>query len=69
MDLALNNPQTLICHKTQQTKPNQTKPNFLKKSAIRSPKMFDIFAVQWAVKDWGHYQTKVYSLNKNQGGP
>ena len=24
MDLALNNPQTLICDKTQQTKPNQT---------------------------------------------
>ena len=27
MDLALNNLQRLICHKTQQTKPNQTKPN------------------------------------------
>ena len=28
MDVALNNPQKLICHKTQpnQTKPNQTKP-------------------------------------------
>ena len=26
-DLALNNLQGLICHKTQQTKPNQTKPN------------------------------------------
>ena len=26
MDLALNNLQRLICHKTQQTKPNQTKP-------------------------------------------
>ena len=26
MDLALNNLQGLICHKTQQTKPNQTKP-------------------------------------------
>ena len=25
MDLALNNRQKLICHKTQQTKPNQTK--------------------------------------------
>ena len=25
MDLALNNLQRLICHKTQQTKPNQTK--------------------------------------------
>ena len=25
MDLALNNQQRLICHKTQQTKPNQTK--------------------------------------------
>ena len=24
MDLALNNLQRLICHKTQQTKPNQT---------------------------------------------
>ena len=24
MDLALNNRQALICHKTQQTKPNQT---------------------------------------------
>ena len=23
MDLALNNPQMLICHKTHQTKPNQ----------------------------------------------
>ena len=27
MDLALNNLQRLICHKTNQTKPNQTKPN------------------------------------------
>ena len=27
MDLALNNLQRLICHKTQQTKPNQTKQN------------------------------------------
>ena len=27
MDLALNNLQRLICHKTQQTKPNQTKPS------------------------------------------
>ena len=26
MDLALNNLQRLICHKTHQTKPNQTKP-------------------------------------------
>ena len=25
MDLALNNLQRLICHKTKQTKPNQTK--------------------------------------------
>ncbi len=25
MDLALNNLQRLICHKTQQTKPNQTR--------------------------------------------
>ena len=25
MDLALNNQQKLICHKTQQTKPNKTK--------------------------------------------
>ena len=25
MDLALNNQQRLICHKTKQTKPNQTK--------------------------------------------
>ena len=25
MDLALNNLERLICHKTQQTKPNQTK--------------------------------------------
>ena len=25
MDLALNNPERLICHKTQQTKQNQTK--------------------------------------------
>ena len=25
MDLALDNLQKLICHKTQQTKPNQTK--------------------------------------------
>ena len=30
MDLALNNLQRLICHKTQQTKPNQTNiDNFL----------------------------------------
>ena len=28
MDLVLNNLQRLICHKTQQTKPNQTKPNY-----------------------------------------
>ena len=27
MDLVLNNLQRLICHKTQQTKPNQTKQN------------------------------------------
>ena len=27
MDLVLNNLQSLICHKTQITKPNQTKPN------------------------------------------
>ena len=27
MDLALNNLQRLICHKTKQTKPNQTKPS------------------------------------------
>ena len=26
MDLALNNLQKLICHKTQETKPNLTKP-------------------------------------------
>ena len=30
MDLALNNLQRLICHKTQQTKPNQTINFFLK---------------------------------------
>ena len=28
MDLASNNLQKLICHKTQQTKPYQTKPFF-----------------------------------------
>ena len=28
MDLALNNLQKLICHKTHQTKPNQTKPEW-----------------------------------------
>ena len=28
MDLALNNLQMLICHKTQQTKPNQAKIDF-----------------------------------------
>ena len=27
MDLTLNNLQRLICHKTQQTKPNQTSKN------------------------------------------
>ena len=27
MDLALNNLQRLICHKTQQTKPNQKYPH------------------------------------------
>ena len=26
MDLALDNLQRLVCHKTHQTKPNQTKP-------------------------------------------
>ena len=31
MDLALNNLQRLICHKTQQTKPNQTKSMVLGK--------------------------------------
>ena len=31
MDLALNNLQRLICHKTQQTKPNQTISFFLLK--------------------------------------
>ena len=29
MDLALNNLQRLICHKTQQTKPNQTKDFYI----------------------------------------
>ena len=29
MDLALNNLQRLVCHKTQQTKPNQTKLTFI----------------------------------------
>ena len=33
MDLALNNLQMLICHKTQQTKPNQTKL-FLQKKKL-----------------------------------
>ena len=28
MDLALNNLQRLICHKTHQTKPNQTEASF-----------------------------------------
>ena len=28
MDLVLNNLQMLICHKTQQTKPNQTENDF-----------------------------------------
>ena len=28
MDLALNNLQRLICHKTQQTKPNQSETTF-----------------------------------------
>ena len=28
MDLALNNLQRLICHKTQQTKPNQSEISF-----------------------------------------
>ena len=34
MDLALNNPQRLICHETQTTEPNQSKPGVweLKKS-------------------------------------
>ena len=31
MDLALNNLQRLICHKTQQTKPNQTISHILLK--------------------------------------
>ena len=35
MDLALNNLQRLICHKTQQTKPNQTKPEVLSIYLIR----------------------------------
>ena len=29
MDLVLNNLQRLICHKTQQTKPNQNKTIFM----------------------------------------
>ena len=32
MDLALNNLQRLICHKTQQTKPKQSKEPHLDKS-------------------------------------
>ena len=36
MDLALNNLQKLICHKTQQTKPNQTKPKIIHPNPVCS---------------------------------
>ena len=45
MDLALNNLQRLICHKTQQTKPNQTnKVDEIKtKRSGRPLKLVDMF--------------------------
>ena len=46
MDLALNNLQRLICHKTKQTKPKQTKPdkkNFLNEN--RNKKKIIIFSL------------------------
>ena len=36
MDLALNNLQRLICHKTQQTKPNLTEGNLYLKFATKT---------------------------------
>ena len=35
MDLALNNLQRLICHKTHQTKPNQTKPELYVEDVVK----------------------------------
>ena len=37
MDLALNNLQRLICHKTKQTKPNQTLPEYADECNFFSP--------------------------------
>ena len=45
MDFALNNLQRLICHKTQQTKPNQTKPTI-------SFQTFFIWAFKIVVDYW-----------------
>ena len=65
MDLALNNLQRLICHKTQQTKPNQTKQNketliiqigemFSVKIDIHRFIHFDCSLVWYIAGDFGH---------------
>ena len=67
MDLALNNLQRLICHKTPQTKPNQTKP----KGNVIARLEFELAYFKAAVQQFCHYvmrsrlivKQRIYSLN------
>ena len=63
MDLALNNLQRLICHKTQQTKPNQTKL-ILDRNTWNHITVWKVFVFDR--NTWNHItMSKLFVLDKN----